>query len=343
MRDSNPQDVFVGLDYHSRTIQVSVVDVEGREVLNRRCDNDVGAVASLCEGAGRVRRIAIEACSGAADFCHHLVEMTGWSTDLAHPGYVARIKQSPDKSDHSDARLLADLTRAGYLPKVWFPPTYIRELRLFDSARDSLVIEARRCKQRIRAVLREQRIPTPQETGRPWTRAWLRWLREKSPLSVAGRIAVTLELARLEMVAQQKTDLEAQMRAFTRVDRVVAALMQEPGIGEVIAWKLRARIGRFDRFIRSKQLARYCGLSPCNASTGQRQADRGLIHACDRSLRAMLLQAAHQLRRRQPTWGAFMDHLVRRGKPRSVAIAALANRWVRGLHHRMKEVSRTDT
>ena len=60
--------------------------------------------------------------------------------DMAHPQYVARIKQSPDKSDYSDGRLLADLTRVGYLPRVWLAglPTS-RDLRQLVNHRQSLV------------------------------------------------------------------------------------------------------------------------------------------------------------------------------------------------------------
>jgi hypothetical protein len=48
---------------------------------------------------------------------------------LGHPAYIARMKSSPDKTDFSDGRLLADLTRVGYLPCVWLAPQSIRELR----------------------------------------------------------------------------------------------------------------------------------------------------------------------------------------------------------------------
>ncbi len=37
---------------------------------------------------------------------------------LAHPGYVSRMRQNPDKHDWGDARMLAD-RRVGYLPRVW--------------------------------------------------------------------------------------------------------------------------------------------------------------------------------------------------------------------------------
>ena len=55
--------------------------------------------------------IAVEACCGAAEFGEQLGRRTGWRVHLAHPGYVQRLKQGPDKSDHHDAWLLADLVR----------------------------------------------------------------------------------------------------------------------------------------------------------------------------------------------------------------------------------------
>lgn len=338
MRNCTERTISVGLDYHARSIQVAILDEEGREVANRSCRNDVAEVAAACSAHGRVRSVAIEACCGANDFAHRLTEMTGWSTSLAHPGFVSRMKQSPDKSDRSDANVLADLGRVGYLPRVWLAPTYIRELRALDSLRDAIVGDVRSSRLRIRAVLREQRACGSAPDARPWTLRWVRWLREEAPLSDAGRFVVQVELRRLaELIAGLK-EVEARMESTTRGDRVVAALMEQRGVGKAIAWKLRARIGRFDRFRTGKQLCRFCGLSPRNASSGQRQADSGLIQACDGPLRAMLLQAGHTLRTHDERWRARALEMARRGKPGSVVAAAIANRWLRGLFHRMKEL-----
>jgi len=343
MRHHTEREVCVGLDYHAKSVQVAVMDMGGREIANRCCRNDVVEVACACSSHGRVRSVAIEACCGASDFAHRLTELTGWSTSLAHPGFVSRMKQSPDKSDRSDANVLADLGRVGYLPRVWLAPSYIRELRALDGLRDAIVADIRSCKLRIRAALREQRVEEPQRGMRAWTARWLLWLRETAALSAAGRFVVTMELGRLASLATSLSALERQMRTVTAGDRVVAALMEQPGIGTAIAWKLRARIGRFDRFRSGKQLARFCGLSPRNASSGQRQADGGLIRACDRSLRAMLLQAGHTLRTHDPSWAARSAAMSRRGKPGSVVAAAIANRWLRGLFHRMKELGMDGT
>ena len=96
---------------------------------------------------------------------------------------------------------------------------------------------------------------------------------------------------------------------------MVEQLVGLRGVGLVTAWALRAEIGRFDRFTTGKQMARYCGLSPRNASSGQRQADAGLIKAGNEQLRATIIEAAHRLIRYDQRWGALAASLRKAGKP----------------------------
>ena len=158
----------VGLDYHSEFVQVAVIDTRGRLLGNRNCPHDWQAIRSMAGAYGPVARAAIEACCGAADLAEQLVQEAGWHVELAHPGDVARMKQTPDKSDFTDAQLLADLTRVGYLPKVWLAPQPVRELRALVRYRASLVDDRRRLKQRARSVLREQRVANT-SGAKTWT------------------------------------------------------------------------------------------------------------------------------------------------------------------------------
>jgi hypothetical protein len=103
--------VFVGLDYHQDAVQVCVVDGEGRTLSNRSVANDVAAIERAATRHGQPRRVAIEACCGAADLAERLAVEGNLPVQLAHPGYVNRLKRSPDKTDLGDAQLLADLTR----------------------------------------------------------------------------------------------------------------------------------------------------------------------------------------------------------------------------------------
>lgn len=328
--------VFVGLDYHQDSVQVCVMDQEGSVLANRPCANAYGAIRTVVHQYGRQVRAAIEACSGAAELAEELVSRAGWSVDLAHPGYVARMKQSPDKTDFGDARVLADLERVGYLPRVWLAPLGIRELRRVVRFRQQLVGQRRNCKLRIRALLRDGRVKP--SGGKAWTVAWMKWLETTQEVSEQTRWILDRQLAQLRYLSGEIRSVEKRLDQLTADDPVVQKLLSLAGVGPVTAVTLRAEIGRFDRFRNGKQMARFCGLSPRNASSGQRQADAGLIKAGNPQLRAALIELAHRLPRCDVRWARLNSRLRIAGKPGSVVAAAVANRWVRWLHHQMQTV-----
>ena len=68
-----------------------------------------------------------------------------------------------------------------------------------------------------------------------------------------------------------------------------------------------------------------------------RQSDGGLISEANKPLRALLIELAWRLIRYVPRWRAMAVRMRRRGKAGSLIAAAVANRWVRNLHHVMKE------
>jgi transposase len=327
--------VFVGLDYHDASVRVCVLDPQGKPLGNRDCRNDWQAIADYVGRSGRPVQAAIESCPGAADLAEELIAQAGWSVDLAHPGFVARMKQNPDKTDCQDAQLLADLERVGYLPRVWLAPEAVRELRRLVHYRQQLANQRRAVKLRVRALLRDQRCQPPAGHN-PWTKVWRQWLLGQAELSAQSRWLADQHLGELDRLAAGLRAVEARLEQATADDAVVQQLRAQQGIGPVTAWTLRAEIGRFDRFRTGKQLARFCGLSPRNASSGQRQADAGLVPAANRALRAVLIEAAHRLARLDPKWQALAVRLRQAGKPGSLAAAAVANRWVRWLFHQMQ-------
>jgi transposase len=328
--------VIVGLDYHQHPVQVVVMDEQGKRLLNRACPNDWQRIVQLVEPLGIVKRAAIEACCGAADLAEELIEKANWPIELGHPTYIAKLKGSADKSDFSDGELVADLARVGYLPKVYLASSYERDLRHLVNHRQALVDQRRAVKLRVGGVLREHRAVPSKQFSR-WSKAWMTWAESAPQLSDHARWILNDLMEELKHLNEKVLAVEARLSEATAGDAKVQKLMTEAGIGEVTAWVLRAYIGRFDRFNGGKQLSRYCGLSPCNASTGKKQADAGLIDGCNRLLRGTLIQAAHRLARSEPRWIKLYGSLKARGKPACVAVAAVGNRWMRGLWHRMKE------
>ena len=331
----NTSVLYVGLDYHQNSVRVCAMNRQGEILLNRDVDSNWIAIrnAVRAKWSGPVYA-AIEACCGAAAMADELVVRAGWSVDLAHPGYVSRMKQSMDKTDNIDGRVLADLSRVGYLPKVWLAPEPIRELRRLNSYRADLAKRRRNTKLRIGAMLRDQRVQSAARTR--WSKPWRKWALETLGLSENGRWIVAQEMEELDRIEGKMVEVELLMLKQTTKDPLVRRLAEIKGIGLVTACYLRGAIGRFDRFRSGKQLARFCGLSPRNASSGACQADAGLISACDRTLRALLIEASHCLIRFDKRWNTFARHLRSQGKHTCVVAAAVANRWMRGLWHEMK-------
>jgi transposase len=334
--------VFVGLDYHAGSIQVCIVDQKGKQISNRRCGNSLAEVLAVVNGHGLPAQAAVESCCGAADLAEQLRDQAGWPISLAHPGYVSRMKHNPDKSDFSDARMLAELCRVGMVPKVWLAPSNIRDLRMLIRLRADLVARVRTVKTRILGTLRAQRIIEPTDRGGRWTRKWLAWLAGSPDLSEDAAFIVRMHLDEFKDLRRRIATVEARLEAKTKDDAVVQRLLTVDGVGPVTAWTMRALIGRFDRFTSGKELARFCAVTPRNASSGQRMADAGLVRAGDPLLKTVLIQAAHRLRRRDTRWKAFSDQLKGRGKPVSVIVAAIANRWVRAMYHQLKEIPQTE-
>lgn len=326
--------VFVGLDYHECFIQVCVMDADGGVLVNRRVCNHWRDVAKVVSFYAPVVEAAIESCCGAANLAEELMQKAGWSIHLAHPGYVSRMKQSPDKTDFGDARLLADLVRVGYLPKVWLAPENIRELRRLIRYRQQLVDQRRNLKLRIRAMLRDQRVGSA--PANPWTKRWFAWLTAAAPLSEESRWIIKQYVQQLQQLSSNIAEVECRLTERIADDAVVQKLQTFRGIGLVTSVMLRAEIGDFSRFRSGKQLARFCGLTPRNASSGNRVADAGLIKAGNPHLRSALVQAAHSLRMHDPRWAAMNYRMANQGKKGSLIVAAIANRFVRWLYHQMQ-------
>ena len=224
--------VFAGLDYHQESIQVCVLDGEGRSLWNRSVANDGRAVWSAIVRHGRPVRVAIEACCGAADLAEELATQHALPVELAHPGYVARLKQGPDKHDFGDAHLLGDLARVNYVPTVWLAPAETRQLRRLVRHRQQLVERRRDLKLRIRALLRENRLQAPQSAGNAWTKAWLAWVEQEASFSETDRFVLEDHLTELRSLDQRIRQVERQLMERVENDLIVTKLLTFDGVGQ---------------------------------------------------------------------------------------------------------------
>lgn len=327
---------IIGVDYHDQVIRVCVLNEAGEVLGSRNCENDVSKVIEYARQFGAVKSMAVEACTGSAAFAEEVISKTGWEVKMCHPGYVRRMKNNPDKSDKADAQLVGDLNRVGYLPEVWLASEWLRDLKQLVRYRQQQVERGKAAKIRIKALLRVHRIKLPQGCGL-WSRKGLRWLEGQNGLPGHAQWILTRHLSELQLVEAELKECHNRFEAAAQGDVTVQELVKQKGIGLVTAIIMRAEIGQFSRFRHGKQLSRFCGVSPRNASSGTRQADAGLIKAGNAILKTAVIEAAHRLIRYDAEWKRFASKLLKAGKPPCVVIGAVANRWIRKLYYTLRQ------
>jgi transposase len=307
---------------------------------SKSVENDIVRVVEYVRQSGEVSSVAVEACTVSSVFAEQLKKATGWEVKLCHPGYVNRMGHNPDKSDKTDSYLLADLNRVGYLPEVWLAPEEVRELRALVRYRKQIVDRRKVVKVRLRAILRQHRLKLPEEINNLWTERGIGWLASLTTLPGQTLWIIKRHLLEYRHATEELKEAEAPLREITAEDVLVRKLLEKPGIGLVAATAIRAEVGTFTRFRTWKQLSRFCGVTPRNSSSGEKQADAGLIRAGNPVLKTALIEASHTLMRYDIRWKSFAKKLKAQGKPYGVIVAAVANRWVRSLFHEMCGIER---
>lgn len=118
----------IGLDVHSSTTHISVLNDRGREVEYKKIrTREVDLVAFMRSVAG-TKQVALEE-SQMADFVTRIIEPHAAKVIRCMPQHNRLISQSEKKCDREDARQLAELLYLGKLRAVHHAPWAYRQLR----------------------------------------------------------------------------------------------------------------------------------------------------------------------------------------------------------------------
>ena len=155
-------------------------------------------------------RVALEA-TGNSDAIANLLTAIVGRVVVSNPSKTRAIAEAKVKTDKVDARILAQLLAADFLPPVWLPDDRTRALRRQVTRRAHLVRQRTRIKNQVHAILARNLAPTPTvsdlfgKTGR-------RWL-STQPLPADERSSVHALLRQLDFHrAELATDAAANSR-----------------------------------------------------------------------------------------------------------------------------------
>ena len=253
------------------------------------------------------------------------------------------------KTNRRDALKLAKLHRAGELTPVWVPDAAHEAIRDLVRSRGQAMADLTRHRQRITSFLLRQEIGY---AGKAWTkkhRLFLSGLRFAHPAQQLMWNELLTALDQAKARRERLDQLIGEQIAGWSLAWLVEALQLLRGLGPVSAASLAAEIGDPRRFTHPSQLMAYLGMTPSEASTGDKRRRGGLTKAGNGRARKLIIEAAwtyaraakpsDQAAAAQPSLAAVADkarhrlsqryrRLHARGKTPSLAIAAVGRELI---------------
>jgi transposase len=344
--------LFVGLDTDKKHIDVAVAEpLPGGEVRYwGKIANTAPSVDRLIKKLGQGGRplmVCYEAGPCGYGIYRQLLGKPGVTCEVVAPSMIPRRSGDRVKTNRRDALALARLRRAEELTAVWVPDAAHEAMRDLIRARAAAVSAMIRCQQQISSFLLRHRIAYV--GGKPWTAKHRKWLGTLQFEDAAHRLMLSEALLALDQATARRQRLGQHIEELVpswSLGWLVQALQALRGYQLINAAVLVSEIGDPRRFESPRKLMGFLGLNVSEHSTGGNTRRGHLTKTGSKRGRKALIEAAWTCRTvaRHPKPQAACQpaavqqiadkashrltrryrHLVARGKPTQVAVAAVA-------------------
>ena len=291
---------FIGWDVHGETVVIA-------EALPGRAPaRDVGTIPNTEEAVLRWLRkqpawgtlvIAYEAGPtgfGLARLCHR----QGIACEVIAPGLVPVRPTDRVKTDRRDARKIAVDLRAGQLTPIHLPTPVEEAFRDLVRAREAVVYDRRRVRQRLQSALLRWGIRRP-ERFLAWSPRWRTWIRRVHPEpDPRGEVWNEL-LSQLEELDDRVTRIERAIKAAIPHHPqapLLIAFQALRGINWVTSATIVAEFGALTQFSHPRAVMSSVGVVPTEVSSGPTQRRGPITKTGNAHVRRVLIEAAHSYR-----------------------------------------------
>jgi transposase len=341
---SNDFDVFVGLDVAKNSIVATFLDWDGC-VESCKLPYDAEHLLKHTQRRYGDRRAVYVYEAGPTGFglCDAL-QARGACCLVVSPASVPVARNARVKTNRLDSQQLAIELRKGETKGIRVPRGPYRELRHLSQLRQTRAREITAFKCRIKALLLQEGLRFPEvSVSHPFCAGAIKEL-QTMECSPAVRFRLNSLLLSLHHCQAEIKATEAEIQAHSArhadLKRHLKHLQSIPGIGLVVASRILARVGDPAELGSSNQLAGFCGLVPCEASTSDRVRRGHITQQGDGILRSLLIEAAWHAIRKEPELAAFY-HRIRSRHPQycanQVAIVAVARKLLMRVYCVLKQ------
>jgi transposase len=340
-------DIFLGMDVDKKSIDFTCSDSQ-KLLRSVHIPNHSEPLVRYVQKHFPNQRVLFAYEAGPTGYgLYDGLKAAGFSCLVTPPSMIPTAPGQRVKTNRLDSKKITEALRAGQLKSIHVPSLTYRHLRHLVKVRDLVVRQIGGTKCRIKALLLFEGIPFPEARAKSysWSRSVVVQLQK---LSCSGGVRFRLDrlLEALEFQRQQYLKVTREIRNFCRQDpelkRSVSYLVSIPGIGQIVAPHLLARIGPGQNLQehRVHELAAFLGLVPTERSTGDRVRRGSITRGGDSRLRSKLVQSAWTAIRQDPELREFYRSVYRR-HPQPVAarkaIVAVARKLTTRIFAVLKE------
>jgi transposase len=327
--------VYLGVDFHARTQTVCWCDEADGLIHQRTLDHQQDDVRGFYMQFAVPAVVGLEA-TGYARWFHRLLESLGHRVLVGDAYIIRKCALRRQKNDRRDAELLLDLLLHGDFPAVHIPPVASQEVLRLLRYRQRLVGIQTKLRNSVQALALNYQLRLGPKL----------WSKRGQQQLLTLDLDMTDRLQRetsLELLAQIRTRIRAIEKELTlRADQNerVRLLRTHPGVGLLTSLALVHTLEPVTRFDRARRVAAYCGLDPCESSSGDSIHMGHISKQGNRLLRHLLVEAAHRLVHTSKTdmdLRNFYFRLIARKKHAAVAVTAVARKLVLRLYRMLRE------
>lgn len=328
---------YIGIDHHKQYSQMTLMDEGGKELKASRVWNTRSEVEKFLQGAGDEVKAVVEA--GRSSYVMvDLLEELGVDVKIANPKEVKAIAKAKIKTDKRDSRILADLLRADLIPEVYQRSGENRRSQRVLRQRAFFVGTMTRVKNRVYALLAQQREEIRRETS------MVKDVFNRRGLEVLKRLDLpSTDKKLLEGLLKMCHQLEKRIKESDELVESLHNKMPEaqlirtvPGFGKFFSVLVATEIADVGRFSRVEKLHSYAGVIPSTYSSGERHYHGRIIKEGNKWLRWTVVEAVWPAIKSDFDLRLFFDKHAKR-KNINAAKVATARRLLTIIYRILKE------
>lgn len=325
--------LYCGIDLHSTSSHISVIDETDQELLSKKVGNRLGEVLGELEPyRDELVGVVVESTFNWYWLVDGLMD-AGYAVHLANPAAMTPYTGLKYTDDRHDARWLAHLLRLDLLPTGYIYPKAERAVRDLLRRRGQLV------RQRTSSLLSLQNL---------WIRTTGEMLRGNALKSLCLEqvrdqmgsdeqvLAVESTMAVIDTLDQQIKRVERAALAQGRLKEGYEILTSIPGVGKVIGLTILYETGDVSRFPGVGHYASYCRCVDSKRMSHGKKKGAGNRRNGNRYLSWAFIEAANFAVRYEPRARRYFERKQAK-KNRAYAVRALASKLARASYYMMRD------